>query len=175
MDVNGEASPAGTPITMAPEVAGGGRTSVPGDVYSLGATLYALLSGEYSNVHGDPPLRDLAPHVTQALAQRVHKAIARDPADRYTRPADFDTALGDLPVPRRAWRRTDEHGTHAACFRGEALGKTDATVCLVPAGTRWEVLAQHQPSGRRITAACRRPGPRSVVPRNLRAAIADVP
>jgi eukaryotic-like serine/threonine-protein kinase len=176
MDANGEAAPGGTPVTMAPEVAAGGNTSVASDVYSLGATLYGLLSGRYSNALGDPPLRDLAPHVPQALAQRVHKAIARDPADRFKRPADFDAALGDLPAAyRRNWRRTDEHGGHLACFRGEAAGKTDATVCAVAVGTRWEVVAQHQPSRRRITTACRPPAPRSAIARNLRAAMRDVP
>jgi serine/threonine protein kinase len=175
MDANGEAASFGTPVTRAPEVTAGGNTSVASDVYSLGATLYALLSGGYSNVLGDPPIRDVAPHVSLALAQRVHTAIAPDPADRYGSPAEFDAALGDLPVPRRAWRRTDEHAGHTACFRGEAPGKTDATVCLMPAGTRWEVVARHQPSGRRITAACRPPGPQSALPRNLRAAMADVP
>ena len=164
MDANGEASP------------GGGNTSVASDVYSLGATLYALLSGKYSNAYGDPPIRDLALHVSQALAQRVHTAIAPDPADRYHTPAEFDAALGDLPAAvRRNWRRTDEHAGHQCCFRGEAPGKADATVCLLAVGTRWEVLAAHRPNGRMITKACRPPGPRSTIARNLRAAMADVP
>jgi eukaryotic-like serine/threonine-protein kinase len=188
MNANGEAPCAGTPETMAPEVAAGGNTSVTSDVYSLGATLYALLAGRYAHngpnpqacmasvvVAPAPPIRDLAPHVTQALAQRVSRAMARDPADRYSNPAEFDAALGDLPAAVRQWRRTDEHPGHAACWRGEATGKSDATVCLIPAGRRWEVAACHQPSGRRITPACRPPGPQSALPRNLRAAMASVP
>ena len=96
MDANGEGPFGGTPETMAPEVAAGGNTSVASDVYSLGATAFALLAGEYAHTHPDPiecmrlvatqpppRLRDLAPHVSQALAQRVQKAMARSPADRY--------------------------------------------------------------------------------------------
>ena len=49
MDVNGEGPPLGTPITCAPDVLAGSNTSVRSEVYSLGATLYALLSGQYSN------------------------------------------------------------------------------------------------------------------------------
>jgi serine/threonine protein kinase len=175
MDANGDGPPLGTPVTTAPEVAAGHNTSVASDVYSLGATLYALLSGLYSNAHGDPPLRDVAPHVSRALAERVHKALSTDPADRFRTAADFDAALGSLPPASRRWRRTDEHSGHDLCYRGEAAGRANATVCLVPAGTRWEVLAQHQPTGRRINAACRAAAPRSAVPRNLRAAMAAVP
>jgi serine/threonine-protein kinase len=182
MNVSREAPPAGTPTTIAPEVAQGANTSIRSDVYSLGATLYALLAGRYAHqsatsvISDQPsPLRDLAPHVPQALAQRVSTAMARTPADRYQSPADFDAALGALPAVDRRWRRTDEHAPHHACWRGEASGKADATVCLVSVGTRWEVVGQHQPTGRRISAACRPPAPQSVVPRNLRAAMAAVP
>lgn len=176
MDANGEASPHGTPATRAPEVSAGANTTISSDVYSLGATLYALLSGGYPDpAGGGPPLRDAAPHVSQALAQRVQRAISPTPAARYATAAEFDAALGDLPTGTRTWRRTDEHSGHACCFRGEAPGKAAATVCLVPAGARWEVLGSHQPTGRRISAACRPPAPQSAIARNLRAAMAGVP
>jgi serine/threonine-protein kinase len=175
MDANGEGPPLGTPVTKAPEVAAGQNTTVASDIYSLGATLFALLSGLYSNAIGDPPLRDVAPHVSLALAQRVHKALSADPTARYRTAAEFDSALGGLPPVTRRWRRTDEHPGHDVCYRGQSTGKADATVCLVPAGTRWEVLGQHQPIGRRISAACRGPAPPSAISRNLRAAIAAVP
>lgn len=175
MDGNSEGPPFGTPITCAPEVLAGGNTSVRSEVYSLGATLFAFLSGEYSNEIGDPPLRDRAPHLSQALAQRVHKAMAADPAERFATPDEFAAALGALPVPSRRWRRTDEHQGHSCCFRGDGRGKADATVCLVPSGPRFEVVACHRPTGRRIAAACRPPAPPSASARNLRAAIANVP
>jgi serine/threonine protein kinase len=188
MDAAGRAACGGTAQTMAPEVAAGGQTTIASDVYSLGATLYALLAGRYAHdgptgpacmanvVNGSPPaLRDVAPHVSQALAQRVAKAMARDPVDRYPSAAAFDAALGSLPEAERQWQRTDEHPTHQACWRGTAAGKSGATVCLVLAGRRAEVLAQHQPTRRRITAACRPPAPPSAWSRNLRAAMAAVP
>jgi serine/threonine protein kinase len=175
MDANGEGRPLGTPVTTAPEVAGGHNTTVASDVYSLGATLYALLSGQFSNEIGDPPLRDVAPHISIALAQRVQTAMAPNPGDRFATADDFDAALGTLPPVNRRWRRTDEHLGHDCCFRGTARGKADATVCVLRSGKRWEVLAQHQPTGRRINAACRAPAPESAIARNLRAAIASVP
>lgn len=171
MDANGEASPIGTPITRAPEVTAGGNTSIRSDVYSLGASLYALLSGNYPTTTANAPLRDVAPHVSQALAQRVQKAIAIDPTERYETATALDRALGTLPVASRDWRRTDEHNGHACCYRGTGGGKADVTVCLVPTGTRHEVVAQHQPSGRRISAACRSAAPSSASARHLRAGI----
>jgi eukaryotic-like serine/threonine-protein kinase len=187
MDASGHCPAGGTAQTMAPEVAAGGSTSIASDVYSLGASLYALLAGQYAHDHPDghecmrlvasqtpTPLRDVAPHVSQALAQRVSKAMARDPSDRYQSAQEFDSALGQLPSPSRNWCRSDEHISHSACWRGEADGKQDVTVCLVPSGTRLEVIAEHQPSGRRILAACRPAAPPSALPRNVRAAIGSV-
>jgi serine/threonine-protein kinase len=189
MDETGNAPWGGTPETMAPEVAAGGQTSVTTEVYSLGATLYALLAARYGHTDPDPAvcaakvvneqvanLRDLAPHVPRSLAQCVGKAMAREARDRFVTPAEFDAALGRLPFVARSWMRTDEHAEsgHAACWRGQESGRSDATVCAVPAGKRTEVVAQHQPSGRRITGACRPPATDSVLPRYLRAAIAAV-
>jgi serine/threonine-protein kinase len=186
MAPNGLGPPYGTPVTIAPEAVPGGATSIASDVYSLGASLYALLAGRYAHQGPDdnrtyqmvvndpiPPLRDWAPHVPLALQARVMRAMARSPADRYVTPEEFDRDLGRLPVPPRQWWRTDQHAAqgHLGCWFGVAQGKRDATVCLVPAGKRFEVIAAHQPSGRRIGAACRPPAPLSAVTRNLRAAM----
>ena len=162
VDATGSAGPDGTPQTVAPEVPGG-RTTVASDVYSLGATLYALLAGRYAHNNGDlakclaelaagpgPRLRDLAPHVGQALAKRVEKAVERNPADRYANPIEFDAALGSIPRDPRAWVRTDEHANHDRCYRGTAKGAVAATVCAAPVGPRFEIQARHQPSNRRI-------------------------
>lgn len=187
MDGSGNAPPAGTPVTEAPEVAAGQPTTVRSDVYSLGATLYALLAGRYAHDGPDraaclaalaagpgPSLRDVAPHVGQALAQRADRAMARDPADRYPGPSAFDAALGQLPKQTRRWARTDEHTGHAGCWRGSAVKGTAVTVCAVPSGSRYAVEARYQPSGKKITAACRSAAPLRLLPRNLRTAMSQV-
>jgi serine/threonine-protein kinase len=175
MDPNGEGPALGTPVTKAPEVVTGGNTSVQSDVFSLGASLYALLAGVFPLQVGNAALRDVAPHIPRALAERVGKAMATNPRDRYQSASEFDSALGDLPAVERRWVRTDEHLGHTRCYRGSAKGKADATVCLVPAGTRWAVEARHASSGNRITKACRKPAPQSAIARNLRAAMSNVP
>lgn len=174
MDANEEAAPLGTPATKAPEVAAGNNTTVRSDVYSLGATLYALLVGQYAASIGDMPVRDAARHVSRALAGHVHKAMSDTPADRFADAAAFDAALGSLPIQSRAWRRTDEHApAHLYCACGHTVGKQDVTICLVPTtGKRAEVVAMHAASRRRVTAACRGEAPPSQHDRNIRAAIA---
>jgi serine/threonine-protein kinase len=175
MNSSGQGPAIGTPATKAPEVAAGGPSSVASDVYSLGATLYALLTGAYPHPSPHPRLRDAAPHISQALAQRVEKAMAADPADRYQKAADFDAALGELAASPRYWVRTDEHAAagHLACWRGQASGKGDLTVCAIPRGTKFDVLARHDSTGRRITAACRSAVGTSQLSRALRTAFRD--
>lgn len=110
-------SAVGTPAYMSPEQAAGrldeiGRAS---DVYSLGATLYCLLTGrppfDDSNLgrlldrvrRGDfPPPRAIDRGVPAALEAVSLKAMALQPAQRYATPqalaGDIERWLADEPV-----------------------------------------------------------------------------
>jgi tetratricopeptide (TPR) repeat protein/tRNA A-37 threonylcarbamoyl transferase component Bud32 len=114
----------GTPAFMSPEQAAG-RQDVVGpatDVYGLGATLYALLTGRppFSGgargevlrkvQTGDFPLpRKIRPEVPRALEAICLRAMAREPAARYATPlelaADLERWLADEPVSayRESW------------------------------------------------------------------------
>jgi serine/threonine-protein kinase len=111
----------GTPAYMSPEQAAGRIDTVgpASDVYSLGATLYCLLTGRapftdqempelLRNVeHGEfPPPRQLKSWVDPALNAICLKAMATDPARRYRTPRaladDVEHWLADEPVS--AWR-----------------------------------------------------------------------
>jgi hypothetical protein len=76
------------------------------DVWSMGATLYFMLTRQYVRdfgPHKDPlavvlgggivRLRKRAPHLPEALAAVVDRAIADDPAARYQTAAEFKDAL----------------------------------------------------------------------------------
>ncbi|RMG16548.1 MAG: hypothetical protein D6731_05925 [Planctomycetota bacterium] len=87
----------GTPAFMPPEQAEGDRDALgpPADVYSLGATLYYLLTGRppfegsstvnvlYKVLSEPPPdPRHVAPEVPAELATLCRSAMAKDPAQR---------------------------------------------------------------------------------------------
>jgi serine/threonine-protein kinase len=107
----------GTPAYMSPEQAAGrlDQLGPRSDVYSLGATLYTLLTnqapfaqGEMGEVlarveRGDfPPPRQVNKEVPRALEAVCLKAMARDPAQRYGSPralaGDLEHWLADEPV-----------------------------------------------------------------------------
>jgi serine/threonine protein kinase len=91
-----------TPAYTAPEVFRGGARS---DVYSLGATLHALLTTHAPGrpVPGMPrrqaPLLGTLLAVPPGLAAVVEKATAEDPDDRYATVADLRDALSALGGP----------------------------------------------------------------------------
>ena len=169
-----------TAATAAPEIAstfgtGAPVASIASDVYSLSATAFWLLAGrppidlsavppqlQMSTVAtAQPPrLRDVAPHVPQALAAIVEKAIARDPADRYATIGDFAAALGSRPAVARKWTRTNEHAGHIGCWRGERVGASTYVLCVEPGAKAGScnVATRHLASGARVpngAKACR--------------------
>jgi len=99
-------SQVGTPDYMAPEQIQGKRGDERTDIYALGIMLYEMLAGRVP-FRGDnalavmsqalnkppPPLRDLSPTVPEPLAAVVHKAIRKEPAERY---ATAEEMLFDL-------------------------------------------------------------------------------
>jgi eukaryotic-like serine/threonine-protein kinase len=140
----------GTPQYMSPEQAAGRVEEMgpPSDVYSLGATLYSVLTGkpplEATNIadllmrvqRGDiPPARSANPRVPAALEAICQKAMQVLPENRYPSPqalaGDVESWLADEPVS--AWR---EPWTIRArrWARRHRTGVTTATAILVVAG-----------------------------------------
>jgi len=154
----GHASRNGSWCTLAPEVAvDDGLCSIRSDVYSLGATVFYLLSGEYPVDHRLPlaeqkqliergairDVRHLAPHVPQSVGTVVRRALAFDPNRRFSTAEDLGNALAHAVKGRRNWHRV-EHDGHLHCLEGDSFnGKAAIVVCTVSNGRRIDVVTRH--------------------------------
>ena len=98
----------GTPDYMAPEQVKGSRGDERTDIYSLGAILYEMVTGEppfggdspyvimNARVTGDPQApRKLNPKLTPVLEEIILHAMERDPKRRYQSAADMKKELDD--------------------------------------------------------------------------------
>ena len=98
----------GTPAYMAPEQVTHYRTVEPAaDQYSAAATLYRMLTGFHTHdfpkeigaqlshlVAADPvPIRRRRPELPETLADAIHRALSREPEDRYPDVAAFRQQL----------------------------------------------------------------------------------
>ena len=113
----------GTPHYMSPEQARGERATSRSDIYSIGITLYQMLSGELPFI-GDTPLAVLEKHrtstpkkirqlrsdVPKSLESIIDRCLAKDPDRRFQSPRELaqalqeavPTAISPLPRPRVA-------------------------------------------------------------------------
>ena len=96
----------GTPAYMSPEQAGGDPVDARSDQYSWGCVLHEMLLG-VPPFHGltstsiiarhrhDPPpsLRSVRPSVPESLEAVIHRAMSKNPADRF---ASIDDAIAAL-------------------------------------------------------------------------------
>jgi serine/threonine protein kinase len=95
-DWGSAAESVGTPQFIAPEILSGTPASAQSDIYSLGGTLWYLLTGkppyqgkdaqELLRMHVDSPvpdIRSVRPEAPAGLANALETALAKRPADRF--------------------------------------------------------------------------------------------
>jgi serine/threonine protein kinase len=139
----------GTPAFMAPEQARGhwGEVDHRSDLWSVGATLYALLTGSYVHARHSgnetlvaaatqraPSVALLRPDLPAALVEAVDRALAFEKGERYASAADMRRALaeaaaalppatteGDLP-PALSLARHDSTSPPSRSTRPETEG-----------------------------------------------------
>jgi tetratricopeptide (TPR) repeat protein len=108
-------STVGTPSYMSPEQARGEAVDARSDVWSLGVMLYEMLTGrkpftgespaatlELISRHTPDDVAALRPGVPPQLAGVVRRAMAKDPAERFSSAAELRDALAVALVPARA-------------------------------------------------------------------------
>ena len=103
-----------TPGYSPPEQYGTARTDPRTDIYSLGATLYAALTGVIPEDGLDratgkaklTPLRQLKSNVNRKLAAAIEKSLAVDPDDRYQSANELKQSLiNSSDFSQNTWER----------------------------------------------------------------------
>ena len=96
----------GSPATASPEHYGGAETDARSDIYTMGASLYELMTGGRRKQIGAfqfAPVRELNPKVSPNLEAVLTKATAFKPDDRYQNAREMRDALLKAmgkPVPK---------------------------------------------------------------------------
>ena len=156
---------------MSPEQVGGSKATSRSDIYSVGVTLYELLTGELpikgennyevmmGHINQTPvPPHHIAPLVPTAVSDAVMRALAKDPMQRFATADDFLHSLKLTPAT------SQEGATYAAPLPTMAAPATSArTPMPPPAAPRQPALprlcplfrARPQPKNRNPRAASR--------------------
>ncbi len=114
--LTGDGMTLGTPDYIAPEQARDSRRAdIRADIYSLGCTLYYLLTGQapfpsgtsmekvLGHLEREPtPLSELRQDIPEELTLIVQRMMAKDPADRFQTPADVVEVLKTFGKPRES-------------------------------------------------------------------------
>jgi serine/threonine protein kinase len=109
----------GTPTYLAPEQIEGRPTTAATDLYAVGVVLFEMLAGAAPFNGGTPvatalahtsapvpDVRSVRPDVPDTLAAAIRKAMAKDPAERFSNAAAMQAACaGSCSSCRRARRR----------------------------------------------------------------------
>ena len=102
----------GSVQTASPEHYGCSETDPRSDVYTLGMTLYLLLTGGKSDMVGAfqlAPVRSHRPEISEQLSKVIHKAIEFKPEDRFDSALEFRNALFQIVTGCEPHPQNPEH------------------------------------------------------------------
>jgi formylglycine-generating enzyme required for sulfatase activity/serine/threonine protein kinase len=184
-DLTGTGKMLGTPDYIAPEqTLDAARADIRADIYSLGCTLYYLLAGRapfqgnslYAVLqahHTDQatPLNLVRPEVPATLAAVVAKMMAKEPGQRYQKPAEVAQALAAFVQTAGRVAASTAPAASPSPPRGLAdMQKVGAQGTLAPSPFKPETLVEgsgaiiqrRKPGGER-TAASDKKGKKALI------------
>ena len=161
----------GTPDYISPEQALGQAIDGRSDVYSLGVTLFFLLANRLPfisdtsialallHVHEPPPsLALIRADISPALDRVVHKALAKEPAQRFQTAGEFSAAFAQAVAPTEKAQATTLSGKRAAVlgtYSGSGLSDSQPViVALDPLVQVKPVWASNFAKRRFVAVAC---------------------
>ncbi len=141
--MTGSGSVLGTPQYMSPEQCRSERADERSDLYAMGATYFALLTGQ-PPYPGDAPLlvmnahlldpipdpRDVDASIPEACSAIIRRAMAKDPGDRYASAAEL---LADLELLLS--NAETEGGDTSECSTLQLLVAITTAASAMPADT----------------------------------------
>jgi serine/threonine-protein kinase len=138
----------GSLFYMCPEQVRGEQVDARSDLYSLGVTLYEIVTGrrpfegstefEVMAAHLQEAPKwpgDIDPEIPAALSHALMKALAKDPAQRFQSAAEFLEALNHLSLEERATLHTLSIAPSDLASRG-SLGTPRSHVTPAGSGTK---------------------------------------
>jgi serine/threonine protein kinase/Tol biopolymer transport system component len=131
----------GTAPYMSPEQVRGDRVDARTDIWSLGAVLYEMLSGEQpfkgeksqdvsAAILKDEPL-PLPTHVPDGLARVVKKALGKERTDRYQTAGEMFAELRELQSAGTERSSFTTRSTSGAAYRTSAIRKRRGALLLI--------------------------------------------
>jgi hypothetical protein len=119
----------GTPLYMAPEQALGNPIERYADLYACGVIFYEMLAGHppfqgptYAVLvaklltEPPPPLDQLRPGLPPSLVRAIHRALEKEPRDRFDSAEQFAAALPSASTPSSLELAGTLDGAHAAAM-----------------------------------------------------------
>ena len=104
---NADTTYIGTKGYAAPEQFGKAQTDARTDIYSLGVTIYHLLTGKspYEPPYQFVPVRQLVPELSHGIEYILNKCVQSEPADRYQTVDELVDDLNHIYRFDRAWQK----------------------------------------------------------------------
>jgi serine/threonine-protein kinase len=139
----------GTPAYMSPEQASGGEIDYRSDLYSLGVVLYEMVTGRLPFTgespreiliqhlqHAPPAPRAFNPNLSEGIEEVLLRALAKEPAARYTCAAEMVEALRSAGHLER-FVAAPSSSTMKMENEGNAAGLADpVTVSVLPSAAK---------------------------------------